>query len=95
MSNKKKPSGSRPNANKTPSATANTPEKPATLRDLLGADTIAKLKRQAEMLKQEEAAKQEAKRAEAEAARLAEQKRNENDFAYLLEHSKVKGTKYI
>lgn len=65
------------------------------MRDLLGADTIAKLKQQAETLKQEEAAKQEAKRAEAEAARIAEQKRNENDFAYLLEHSKVKGTKYI
>ena len=65
------------------------------MRDLLGADTIAKLKQQAELLKQEEAAKQEAKRAEAEATRLAEQKRNENDFAYLLEHSKVKGTKYI
>ncbi|MFD0670135.1 YqkE family protein [Cohnella sp. GCM10027633] len=70
-------------------------DKPATLKDLLGADTIAKLKQQAEAMKQEEAAKQEAKRAEAEAARRAEQKRNENDFAYLLEHSKVKGTKYI
>ncbi|MFC5530215.1 DUF3886 domain-containing protein [Cohnella yongneupensis] len=70
-------------------------DKPATLRDLLGADTIAKLKQQAEAMKQAEAAKQEAKRAEAEAARLAEQKRNENDFAYLLEHSKVKSTKYI
>nr|WP_027084685.1 DUF3886 domain-containing protein [Cohnella panacarvi] len=72
-----------------------TVDKPATLRDLLGADTIAKLKQQAELLKQEEAEKQAAKRAEAEAARLAEQKRRENDFAYLLEHSNVKGTKYI
>lgn len=70
-------------------------DKPATLKDLLGADTVAKLKEQAEAMKREEAAKQEAKRAEAEAARRAEQKRNENDFAYLLEHSKVKGTKYI
>ena len=89
MSNKKKPSGQRQSAN------SNTADKPATLRELLGADTIAKLKQHAENLKQEEAAKQEAKRAEAEAARLAEQKRNENDFAYLLEQSKVKGTKYI
>lgn len=70
-------------------------DKPATLRDLLGADTIAKLKAQADALKQEESAKQEAKRKEAEAARLAEQKRNENDFGYLLEHTKVKDTKYM
>lgn len=70
-------------------------EKPATLRDLLGADTVAKLKQQAEALKQEEAAKQAAKRAEAEAARLAEQKKKESDFAYLLEHMKVKDTKYM
>lgn len=78
-----------------PNANSNTDDKPATLRELLGADTVAKLKQQAEKLKQEDAAKQEAKRAEAEAARLAEQKRKENDFSYLLDNSKVKGTKYF
>ncbi len=70
-------------------------DKPATLRDLLGADAVAKLKERADALKQAEAAMQEAKRKEAEAARLAEQQQNENDFAYLLEHAKVKNTKYM
>jgi hypothetical protein len=89
MGSKKKPSRQHPNE------AASTADKPATLRDLLGTDMVAKLKQQAEALKQEEVSKMEAQRAEAEAARLAEQKRNENDFAYLLEHSKVKSTKYI
>lgn len=62
MSSMKKPSGRRQGPN------ANTADKPTTLRDLLGADTIAKLKQQAEKLRHEEAAKQEAERAEAEAA---------------------------
>jgi hypothetical protein len=70
-------------------------DKPVTLKDLLGAETIAKLKQQADAMKQEEANKAEKKRLEAEAARLAEQKRNENDFEYLLNHSNPKSGKYI
>lgn len=87
-------SNKRQSRKQQPAASGNA-DKPATLRDLLNEDTIAKLKQQAETLKQEEAAKQAAKRAEVEAARLAEQKKNENDFAYLLEHMKVKNTKYM
>jgi hypothetical protein len=70
-------------------------EKPATLKELLGADTIAKLKQRSDDLKQQAADKLSAQRAEEERKRKEEQKRNENDFAYLLEHSKVNPNKYI
>jgi hypothetical protein len=62
-------------------------DKPVTLKDRLGADTLAKLKLQAESLKQEEVRAAEAKRKEAEAAREEERKRKEQDFGYLLNHS--------
>ncbi|MFC5472251.1 YqkE family protein [Cohnella suwonensis] len=62
-------------------------DKPVTLKDLLGAGVIAKLKEQAVALKQEEADKAQRKRREQEEAREAERKRNENDFSYLLNHS--------
>jgi hypothetical protein len=63
-------------------------DKPATLKDLLGVDTIAKLKAKAEALKAEETQRQEEERKRAEETRLAEQKRLENDFEYLLKNSK-------
>ncbi len=69
-------------------------EKPVTLKDMLGADTLAKLKQQAETLKQEEARLEEAKRREAEAAREAERKRREQDFEYLLNESSLDWKKY-
>jgi hypothetical protein len=57
------------------------------LGDLLNADTIKKLKGQAEELKQQEAAKKLQARQEEEERKAQEQKRKENDFAYLLENS--------
>ena len=64
------------------------------LKDMLNQDVLAKLKQQAEAVKQEEAAKQKAKaEAEAEAKRL-EQKRLEQDFSYLLENSDPNWSKY-
>ncbi|CAM4338124.1 YqkE family protein [Paenibacillus tarimensis] len=64
-------------------------DKPATLKDLLSADTINQLKVQAERLQEQaEHKKQEALKA-AEEARKAEQKRLENDFEYLLNNSKM------
>jgi len=62
-------------------------DRPATLKDLLGADTIAKLKAQAEDLKAEEVRQAAIKRQQEEEVRQAERKRQENDFAYLLANS--------
>lgn len=78
----------------TNSAPSNQEDKPVTLKDLLGAGTVAKLKQQAEMMKQEEAERQEAKRKEIEAARQAELKLKEKDFEYLLNNSKGDWRKY-
>lgn len=69
-------------------------DKPATLKDLLGAETIAKLKEQAAELKKDEDRKKEEARAKAEAARKAEQKRLENDFEHLLNTSKMDWQKF-
>jgi hypothetical protein len=69
-------------------------DRPATLRDLLDADVIGKLKAAAEQLKAEEQQKKEKLRKEAEEARKAEQKRLENDFAHLLENSDPDWRKY-
>ncbi|MHA7963437.1 YqkE family protein [Paenibacillus sp. CAU 1782] len=66
----------------------------ATLKELLGADVLGKLKAQADELKRNEAEIQERKRQEAEEAKRREQKLRENDFAYLLENSKSGGGKY-
>ncbi|PZD94556.1 DUF3886 domain-containing protein [Paenibacillus sambharensis] len=64
-------------------------DKPATLKDLLSADTINQLKAQADRLQaQADQQKQEALKA-AEEAKKAEQKRLENDFEYLLNNSKL------
>lgn len=69
-------------------------DKPATLKDLLSADTLAKLKEHTDRMKQDQLQQAEQKRKKEEEARKEEQKRNENDFAYLLNHTKVKTTKY-
>lgn len=87
MANKKSRS-----ASTKPAAAA--ADKPATLKDLLGADTIAKLKEQsAELAKAEEARKEEA-RIKAEEARRAKQKQLENDFEHLLNTSEMDWHKY-
>lgn len=66
----------------------------ASLKDLLNADTLAKLKAQGEAVKQAEQqrnAEETARKAEAE---RAERKRLENDFNYLLENSDPSWSKY-
>ncbi|RUS47216.1 DUF3886 domain-containing protein [Cohnella sp. AR92] len=65
-----------------------------TLKELLGADVIRKLKAQADELKAEEAAVRERKRQEEEEKRKAEQKRLDNDFEYLLNNSSADWKKY-
>lgn len=67
---------------------------PATLKDLLDAGTLSKLKAQAEEMKaQEENRRLEQKKREEE-ARAAEQKRLENDFEHLLNNSKLDWRKH-
>ncbi|BBI34217.1 YqkE family protein [Cohnella abietis] len=77
-----------------PATSSEQADKPVTLKDLLGAGTIAKLKQQAEDLKQEEAQRKDNERVAAEAARQAEQKLKEKDFEYLLNNSGTVGRKY-
>lgn len=80
---------------KTPGARPAAPaDKPATLKDLLGETTIAKLKEQATILQKEEDQRKEEARLEAEQARKAEQKRLENDFEHLLKNSSMDWKKF-
>ncbi|WP_068783551.1 YqkE family protein [Paenibacillus phocaensis] len=69
-------------------------DKPATLKDLLGEDTLAKLKAQANELKKDEERRQEEARLRKEEARRAEQKRLDNDFEHLLNTSDLDWHKY-
>lgn len=80
---------------KTPSARpAAAADKPATLKDLLGETTIAKLKEQATILQKEEDQRKEDARLKAEQARKAEQKRLDNDFEHLLKNSSMDWKKF-
>lgn len=69
--------------------TAERTDKPATIKDMLKADVLDKLKAQADALRAEEERRRQEAAREAEERRKAEQKRRENDFAYLLENSKM------
>ncbi|MBB6672748.1 YqkE family protein [Cohnella nanjingensis] len=69
-------------------------DKPATLKDLLDGDTLSKLKARADALKVDAQKEAEARRAQEEAARKAEQKRLENDFGHLLDNSGMDWRKY-
>ncbi|MGG1313300.1 MULTISPECIES: YqkE family protein [Cohnella] len=69
-------------------------DKPATLRDRLDAETLGKLKAQAEAWKAEEQKRAEERRKREAEARAAEQKRLENDFAYLLDNSNLDWRKF-
>ncbi|MCZ8512250.1 YqkE family protein [Paenibacillus filicis] len=62
-------------------------EKAATLKDLLSAEVVQQLKRQADQMKAEEQASRERQRKQAEELRKAEQKRLEQDFEHLLNNS--------
>lgn len=66
----------------------------ATLKDLLGADTLQKLKAQADELKTADAERKEKQRLQEEEAKRQEKKRLESDFAYLLENSDSNWSKY-
>jgi C4-type Zn-finger protein len=89
MANKKRKQG-----HSVPS-TAESKDQTLTLKDLLGTETVSKLKAHAEQLKQEETSKQEKIRQEAEASRLNELKLKENDFEYLLNNSSKESGKYM
>ncbi|CAM3590103.1 YqkE family protein [Marinicrinis lubricantis] len=69
-------------------------DKPATLKDMLRPGVLEELKAQAAQLKAEEETRREQRRKEAEEARIAEQKRLENDFEYLLKNSDLDWKKY-
>ncbi|GBG11962.1 hypothetical protein B1748_05750 [Paenibacillus sp. MY03] len=90
MGKKGKPQGQR-----RPAAPTSEPEQQgATLKELLGADVLNKLKAQADQLKQEDADRKERERKEAEETKKREQKLKENDFSYLLNNSDPNWNKY-
>lgn len=66
----------------------------STLKDLLNADTLAKLKAQAEQVKEDVRKKEEEVQAKKIEERKKEQKILENDFNYLLENSDPSWNKY-
>ncbi|WP_172197114.1 YqkE family protein [Saccharibacillus qingshengii] len=77
---------------KQPAARPSASDKPATLKDMLNPEVLAKLQAQANELKaSEEERRQEEQRLALE-AKQAERKRLENDFEYLLGQSESKKT---
>lgn len=69
-------------------------DRPATLKDMLNPEIVGKLKEQAAQMKAAEAKQIEEQLKQKEAARLAEQKRLENDFDHLLNNSSMDWHKY-
>lgn len=69
-------------------------DQPATLKDLLGADVISKLKEQAASLQQEEDQRKEALRLQKEQERKQKQKELDNNFEHLLNTSDMDWHKY-
>lgn len=63
--------------------------KPATLKDLLNADVLAKLQAQSQELKDQERAAEEKKRQAEVERRAREQKELDNNFEHLLKNSKM------
>ncbi len=57
------------------------------LKDLLDAQTLGKLKAQADSLKHQEVQRQEEVRRQQEQRRQEEQRQRDNEFGYLLENS--------
>lgn len=87
MNKKKKRAGSSGQPQAAPKSHSHSADSPATLKELLGADTVAKLKSHAEALKAEEIRQAAQKKQQAEEAKQAERKRLENNFEYLLANS--------
>lgn len=75
---------------KQPVARPAASDKPATLKDMLNPEVLAKLQAQANELKQSEADRREEEQRLAAEAKKAERKRLENDFEYLLGQSEGK-----
>ncbi|WP_435169473.1 YqkE family protein [Paenibacillus glycanilyticus] len=69
-------------------------EQGTTLKDMLSADVLQKLKAQSDEMKAAEEQRKQKARTEAEEARKKEQKRLESDMSYLLENSKLDWRKY-
>jgi hypothetical protein len=84
----------KPNPPRRPQPSEPTETSGATLKELLSADVIGKLKQQADALKSEEAARRERERKLQEEAKATERKRQENDFEYLLNNSGMDWKKY-
>lgn len=61
----------------------------STLKELLSAETLQKLKAHADSIKDEDRKRAEAKRAADEEAKRAEEKRLANDFGHLLDNSRL------
>jgi regulator of protease activity HflC (stomatin/prohibitin superfamily) len=80
--------------NTPPSPNPGSTDKPATLKDLLNADIVSKLKAQADQMKAEEEERKLAIQKQEAEARKAEQKRLENDFEHLLNNSKLDWRKH-
>lgn len=70
-------------------AASNKEDKPATLKELLRPDMLEKLQAAGQALKSAEEQRKEDLRKQAEEARIAEQKRLDNDFEHLLNNSKL------
>lgn len=77
-----------------PASKPESAEKPATLKDLLSAEVLGKLKAQSDAWKAEEEQRKENERKRAEEARKAEQKRLDNDFGHLLNSSSMDWRKH-
>ncbi|MFI2858309.1 YqkE family protein [Paenibacillus sp. JSM ZJ436] len=82
------------NRRRTEAAPNRNEDKPATLKDLLNPELLEQLKKTSAELKASEAQQREQERLEREAAKKAEQKRLDNDFEHLLNHSKMDWHKY-
>ncbi|SFB43920.1 Protein of unknown function [Cohnella sp. OV330] len=61
----------------------------STLKELLSAETLQKLKAHADSIKEEDRKKAEEKRAAEEEAKRAEEKRLAGDFGHLLDNSRL------
>lgn len=75
---------------KQPAARPVPSDKPATLKDMLNPEVLAKLQAQANELKATEEERRQTEQRQALEAKQAERKRLENDFEYLLGQSEGK-----
>ncbi|WP_353057691.1 DUF3886 domain-containing protein [Paenibacillus pasadenensis] len=82
------------NRGRAPEPRGEAASKPATLKDLLPAELVDRLKNQATDMRAEQERIREEERKRAEEARKAEQKRNESNMEYLLNNSSMDWKKF-